>query len=295
MFLDIKFFKNLEKESDFKINNFSFKLKEKFESYSGNLVLKIKSFPDLNTYIIKIFKKKEDKKKEITNHEFIKKILGKHIPELEYINLEKSNFYISEYIQPSIIKHNILHTLRDWIVFYCEQDKPGDLELFLRKIFWQIFLVIEKLHKNNIFHCDIHDTNILVTEDAEIGNESVKYRNKYYKVVLIDFNDLKKNRMCKHVNCKNKHRNANFLYSIINSCSTSYLKDINEKGCIKIVDSIVDKIYKSYPENRKEKIDFYYFINIMCGSSIIDFYTLLELCIEDKLSFRNIIKRLLNQ
>jgi hypothetical protein len=66
--------------------------------------------------------------------------------------------------------------------------------------------------------------------------------------------------MCKNVNCKIKHRNANFLYSIINSCSTSYLKDINEKGCIKIVDSIVDKIYKSYPENRKEKIDFYYFI-----------------------------------
>lgn len=263
------------------------KVTKNFTGGSGDVTFLIND----GKHILKIFKNMNTT--EIENTKLLSTILKKNAPKLLSSGTIKFNdikhaYFIMEAIKPIIVKNVKINSLKDLIILYC-QKKEILLEIFLLEIFWQLFLLIEILFFKNIYHCDLHDQNILITEIKNDKNDknSIIYNGKNYKIVIIDVGMLGENICPKH-----DRKFSSSLLKTSSKCSSLSFKYAFQTD--KTYFHIKDMMKDYYKIDIKEYSDWFFFLNLICASSVVNFPKLLETFEQNTdLDFKQIIHFLL--
>ena len=263
-----------------------FKIDKNLSGRSGALTLLIND----SKYILKIFKSIIKGKEEIqTNYKIIKllKLNTTQIIDsgIAYINGVQRVYYITERVKPFYINKTEISTLDDLIRLYCKNPYDFELKKFILKIFKSLFKIIQKMFKNNIYHCDLHTENVLITETKNTG---IKYLKKNYKIIIIDMGQMKTMRKC-------VSRLLNYNKTIMKTsyeCSSFNLKAVLGIGN-KIIIKKINEYYNIHNIETKDYRDFIWYINILCASSVINYNDVIDIFTSD-LNFKECIYTLLS-
>ena len=255
-----------------------------------------------NKNVLKIFK--DYNTQELKNNNIVIKVLKNNVPKVVsngifIINGVKHTYFVMDAVQSIKIRDHSIGSLKDLIVYYCNKADIK-LELFLIDIFWAIFLIIEKLFKYGIKHCDLHDGNVMITEvkhkliktrKSKSKSKSkpdllnyIKYDGKYYRVILLDMGMLSTAACSKH--------NRKQSFSIINTsyrCSAVSFKSLSQSDATHRF--VARKILEYFKMNGDVELsDWFFYINLICSTgSIVNFGELLRQFQDPESNFKEII------
>ena len=259
--------------------NKNIKIKNNFTGQSGDVTFLINDGKN----IMKIFKNINTT--EIHNNKILSDVIKKHSPKIissgviEFIT-SKNSYFIMEAVKPISVKNIQINSLKDLLILYCEK-KDIKIELFLLDIFWNIFLLIEKLFLKGVYHCDLHEQNIMITETKKYKN-AINFNGKFYKVVFLDAGMLDINICPKH-----DRKFSSSILKIGYKCSTISFYQLfnNDENYI----HIKNKIKEYYKINVKEYSDWFFFLNLLCTSSLADFSKMTYQFENSDLNFKQLI------